>query len=298
MRNGFQRLFFFVLISLIHTFTPSEALSQAVQLTWRANPEPDLAYYAIHRATVSSPSSEIARVPPTDTTYLDTEITLGNIYTYRIAAIDSAGNESELSDEIMVAADIATPVEMKSFTAQFLANRVVLKWITATETNNFGFEVERSLPNHDFEKIGFVAGNGTVTVPKTYKFVDTEISTGKVFYRLKQIDLDGRFDYSDILTVNIGVPEHFELSANYPNPFNPETSFDYNVSRDAKISLTVYDLLGRKIKTLLDEFKRAGRHTVTWDGTDNFSKKVASGAYFVRFVAGDFRQVRRVLLQK
>lgn len=298
MRNGFQTTAVLIILQIIHFCFPSTSYSQSIRLTWRANPEPDTKYYGIFKATVSNPTAEITQVPASDTTYLDKDIALGNIYYYRITAVDSAGNVSEFSDEIMVAADIATPVELSAFSAQFLDDKVVLKWITATETNNYGFEIERSPGKDDFEKIGFVGGNGTVTMPQSYTFVDADISAGKYFYRLKQIDLDGSFEYSDTIAINVGVPERFELSTNYPNPFNPETTFYYNVANDTKISLTVYDILGRKVKTLIEEFKKPGRYSITWDGTDNLSRKVASGAYFVRFVADNFGQVRKVLLQK
>ncbi|MEJ5263674.1 MAG: hypothetical protein WHT45_13400, partial [Ignavibacterium sp.] len=153
------------------------------------------------------------------------------------------------------------PVELTSFTANVIDNNVQLIWTTATELNNKGFEIQRSVilsgaRNFSWEAAGFINGNGTSTESHNYSFVDKNVASGKYAYRLKQIDFDGSFEYSDIVEVEIINPEEFVLEQNYPNPFNPKTIISFSVptspfnpspsqgegNRERLISLTVYNI--------------------------------------------------------
>ena len=186
--------------------------AQKIELTWSPNPEPDIKEYVIYRA-VSSPDAEeiqIATVSATETVYYDGNITIGEVYYYRIAAVDSAENMSELSEQITVFTD------------------------TPTDT--------RSSPD--------------------------------------------------------ALPEYFELKQNYPNPFNPETNFNYSVAEQTEVSLIIYDLLGRKVKTLVYERKGPGTYTVKWKGVDESGNQIGTGIYFARLAAGSFSQIRKIVLQK
>jgi hypothetical protein len=199
------------------------------------------------------------------------------------------------------------PVELSSFTASSNQNGVNLKWETATEINNYGFDVERKVHTSTefspiksglsvtvWEKVGFVAGNGNSNSPKEYSFIDKNPSGGSKFqYRLKQIDNDGAFEYSDVVNVNVGTPEEYYLSQNYPNPFNPATTIDYMISNDEKVNLKVYDILGTEVATLVDEYKQAGSYSVTFNA-DNLS----SGIYIYRLIAGEYISVNRMSLIK
>jgi hypothetical protein len=199
------------------------------------------------------------------------------------------------------------PVELSSFTASSNQNGVNLKWQTATEVNNYGFDVERKVHTSTefspiksglsvtvWEKVGFVAGNGNSNSPKEYSFIDKNPSGGSKFqYRLKQIDNDGAFEYSDVVNVNVGTPEEYYLSHNYPNPFNPATTIDYMISNDEKVNLKVYDILGTEVATLVDEYKQAGSYSVTFNA-DNLS----SGIYIYRLIAGEYISVNRMSLIK
>lgn len=284
---------------IVLCYLPLDCQAQGIQLSWIPNAETDIKYYSIYKDTVNSQLTEIAQVPATESTYIDRDIVIGKNYFYRITAVDSADNVSEFSDEIIVSTNLPTPVELAHFSSQIVKNTVILKWITATELNNYGFEIERSRSNDKtFKKIGFVAGKGTVNEPQAYEFIDAAESAGKYTYRLKQIDLDGSFEYSEEITVEVTVPDKFELSQNYPNPFNPETEFNYFVAENAKISLVIYDLLGRTVKALLNENKEPGYYSIAWDGRDDSGNKVVSGVYFARMIAGSFRQVRKLVLQK
>ena len=169
------------------------------------------------------------------------------------------------------------PVELTSFTAKLIGKNVRLSWQTSTEINNFGFEVER-FENSDWVKIGFVNGNGNSNSPKDYSFIDDKVKTdGTIKYRLKQIDNDGQFEYSDVISVTFS-PNEFELFQNYPNPFNPSTSISWNSKVDAEVTIKIFDILGNEITTLLNEFEEAGNHKIDFN-TSNLNSNLASGVY-------------------
>jgi len=148
--------------------------------------------------------------------------------------------------EVTIQLPTVVPVELSLFTAQVEEDKVILTWITQTETNNFGFEVYKSFDGQDFEKIGFVKGQGTSTQKVTYTFEDFEYRSGTIFYRLKQIDNDGSFEFSQIISVKIDAPTEFLLSQNYPNPFNPETRIQYDLPKTTLVRLEIFNPLGQK----------------------------------------------------
>ncbi len=191
----------------------------------------------------------------------------------------------------------ALPVELISFTASSKQNGVELKWKTATENNNYGFEIEKSKKvdgrNETWSKVGFVEGNGNSNSSKSYSFIDASAS-GKVTYRLKQIDRDGSFKYSSTVEVNISTtPKVFALEQNYPNPFNPSTIINYQLPVNSHVTLKVYDAIGREVTTLVNEVKEVGSYTVQFDGS-----KLASGIYFARLQSGNDIQLKKMMLLK
>ncbi|MEP0862632.1 MAG: T9SS type A sorting domain-containing protein, partial [Ignavibacterium sp.] len=171
------------------------------------------------------------------------------------------------------------PVELTSFAANVNGNNIILNWSTASELNNKGFEIERSTNKTEWEIIDFIEGNGTTTEISNYTFTDNlyENNSQKLFYRLKQIDFDGTFEYSNILEVEVGTPSEFFLSQNYPNPFNPETKIDYRISEETFVNISLYDVTGRKIKELFNEKKQPGYYTIKLKGGE-----LSSGIYFYR----------------
>jgi len=185
------------------------------------------------------------------------------------------------------------PVELVSFNASVNENSVTLSWITATELNNSGFEIERTLLGSEFEKVGFVPGHGTSTETHSYSFVDQSLAAGSYAYRLKQIDLDGTYEYSNIVNVEIITPIEFELSQNYPNPFNPSTTIKFSIPEGSQVSLKIYNSLGQEIKILVNQFMEAGIHNVNFNAVG-----LNSGMYFYRLDAGEFTQVRKMTLIK
>ena len=187
----------------------------------------------------------------------------------------------------------AIPVELTSFTAVVINNSVLLNWTTATEINNSGFAVERSTHSENFNQISFVPGFGTTTESKSYSFADNSVSSGKYFYRLKQIDFDGSFEYSEIIEVEIGIPQEFSLSQNYPNPFNPVTKIEYSVAKTSEVKLLIFNSIGEEVATLVNETKEPGNYTVNFT-----AENISSGIYFYKLVAGDFVFIRKMTLMK
>ena len=187
------------------------------------------------------------------------------------------------------------PVELTTFQANNLGDIVELQWQTATEVNNYGFEVERSLVNShsSFGKIGFVKGSGNSNSPKNYSFIDDNPPSGNFEYRLEQIDNDGSFKYSNIVEASFIKPNKFELSQNYPNPFNPTTNIEFVISHSSFVTLKVYDVLGREVQTLVSEYKPSGKYTIRFDAS-----KLASGVYFYRLRAGSYSNVKKLVLLK
>jgi photosystem II stability/assembly factor-like uncharacterized protein len=192
-----------------------------------------------------------------------------------------------------------TPVELISFSADVNLNDVILIWTTATETNNQGFQIERRKTqderSEEWENIGFINGNGTTTEPQSYSFVDENLQTGKYEYRLKQIDFDGTFEYSNTIEVEINSPTKFSLEQNYPNPFNPITNIQYAISSKQFVTLKVYDVLGKEVATLVNEEKPAGMHNVEFR-IQNLD--LSSGIYFYQLKAGDYSESKKMILMK
>jgi hypothetical protein len=192
----------------------------------------------------------------------------------------------------------ATPVELTSFNVDYIGGDAILKWVTASELNNKGFEIQRLKDYNikrlqDWKTIGFVGGKGTTSNSSEYIFIDKNLDAGNNLYRLKQIDYDGRFEYSDIVELNADILFNFELDQNYPNPFNPSTVISWQLAVSSHVLLKVYDVLGNEVATLVNETKSSGRYEVVFDGA-NFS----SGLYLYELKAGKFSEVKKMLLLK
>ena len=170
------------------------------------------------------------------------------------------------------------PVELTSFTGKIIGKKILLNWQTATEINNYGFEVERSSGNMMWEKIGFVNGYGNSNSPKDYSFMDNSpTGMGDIKYRLKQVDNDGQFEYSDIITLNFSITT-FELYQNYPNPFNPSTTISWHSPIEGNVKITLYDILGNYICEIINEQKSSGKNFVEFNSESN-EINLASGIY-------------------
>jgi len=210
-------------------------------------------------------------------------------------AITNLGVDGENPEWIVITEGVV-PVELAIFTAESSEGNVVLKWQTASETNNYGFEVYRApLSNGevDWQTLGFVAGNGTTSEPQTYSFVDKKPSPGIWQYRLKQLDTNGDFSFSDVVTVQVNIPQKFVLYPNYPNPFNATTQISFNLPTDEHVRLDVFNVRGVLIATLFNQEMTAGYHSAEFSCDEQ-----ASGVFFYKIVAGDNIQVGKALLVK
>lgn len=190
------------------------------------------------------------------------------------------------------------PVEMTSFSAVGSNGDVVLNWSTATEVNNRGFEVERKAASGEFTKVGFIAGSGTVSETRSYTFTDKGVTAGKYTYRLRQVDFDGTFSYSNAVEVDLSLPSVFELGQNYPNPFNPATSIRFALPVSSQVTLKVFNTLGEEVSTLVNATMDAGVHNV------NFSALgLNSGMYIYQIEAKgidgqSFSSIKKMILTK
>ena len=235
-------------------------------------------------------------------TFIDSTIIDSSIYTYRIG-IPEMFSWYVYSNEATAYAFPPIPVELISFNGKAVGPDILLNWITATETNNRGFEIERKETGEktgQWETISFIKGNGTTAESKLYSYIDKNVAAGNYQYRLKQIDFDGSSDYSRVVEISIDSPEEFSLAQNYPNPFNPATNLSYVIGHSSFVTLKVYDVLGNEAAVLVNETKPAGRYTLKFDGSN-----LASGIYFYRIKAvpidgssGDFSAVRKLILLK
>lgn len=200
---------------------------------------------------------------------------------------------------VMPRTNTVIPVELSSFRVRLNASLVRLEWTTATESNNYGFEVERRSTGEEvWRKIGFVKGHGTTQLAHGYHFADSQAQPGENSYRLKQIDLDGGFTYSAVVSVMLQVPSKLELAQNYPNPFNPGTGIAFTLPDGAgeqRVRLAIFNLLGQKIRTLVDGTLEAGHHGVHWDGYDDHGHNVVSGAYLYRLQMGSEVLTRKMI---
>jgi hypothetical protein len=188
------------------------------------------------------------------------------------------------------------PVELTSFTASTSRGKVFLNWATASETNNLGFKVERKSAG-DYEVIGFVPGFGTTTEPMEYSYVDdiSSITAASLAYRLKQIDYDGSYEYSDEVLVEVEnpAPVDYTLQQNHPNPFNPVTTINYSLPVKSQVELVIYNALGERLKRLVSGEKDAGYHKVEFN-----AKSLPSGVYFYHLKAGDYVATKKMILIK
>ena len=185
------------------------------------------------------------------------------------------------------------PVELSSFASTVKNNAVTLSWSTATEKSNYGFNVERSTDKTNWVKIGFVNGNGNSNSPKNYSFTDKSSNSGKMYYRLKQVDTDGKYEYSKTIEADLGLPKTYELSNNYPNPFNPSTTIRFSLPEKQNVKITVFNTLGQKVAEILNGEMEAGVHEINFNASN-----LTSGIYIYTMNAGKFTQTKKMMLIK
>jgi Leucine-rich repeat (LRR) protein len=189
--------------------------------------------------------------------------------------------------------DPPVPVELSSFKAIEKNGNILLEWKTESEQNSFGFEIEKSRDRKLFNRIGFVAGKGTTTSPEMYTFLDENVSSGIYYFRLRQVDLDGQFEYSDIIEITINSPSEYKLNQNFPNPFNSKTMISFAIPEKAQVQIAVFDITGKTVMVLTNEVYEAGSYHVSFNASN-----LPSGSYYYKMTAGNFTHVQKLAIVK
>ncbi|MFH0735638.1 MAG: S8 family serine peptidase [bacterium] len=223
-----------------------------------------------------------------------------NTGSYLRSSFFSGGSWSQVTYDwriqgIVTPSNSALPIELVLFTGYAKENLVELNWVTASEINNYGFDIEKAVISDEilgmsFKKIGFIEGYGNSNSTKEYSFIENSVDVGKYLYRLKQIDKDGLFKYSDAVEINVSsAPKDFAVLQNYPNPFNPSTTINFSLPQKEFVTLKIFDVLGNEVANLVNEELQAGSYNKEWNPTG-----LASGIYFYRLQTGQFSKTRKM----
>jgi hypothetical protein len=238
----------------------------------------------------------------TQATWVEEEISLAgytsfqNRLRFELRTDGSVTRDGWYLDDISIYVFTIIPVELSSFTAELIENKVYLKWSTSSELNNLGFEVHRKIPgvNSEWQKIGFVNGAGTTLEKMNYSFIDENLINGTILYRLKQVDIDGSYKILPVVSVNYYIPSEFVLEQNYPNPFNPGTNISWQSTISGNHTIKLYDVLGREIETIVDGYYEAGKHSTFYI----LNSTLPSGVYFYQLRVGDYVQTKKMILMR
>jgi photosystem II stability/assembly factor-like uncharacterized protein len=259
----------------------------------KANDENPVSYSFVF---FDSLKNEITRFNTTDTFYtfaVNDLVSLPKTLLYwNIEAND--GTDTVFSYMNSVILDPAIPVELTSFNTSVSGNNVLLSWSTATETNNSGFDVERSSDGTDYSSVSFIKGAGTVTELRSYTYKDENLAPGKYFYRIRQNDYDGSHIYYKYHSaVEITTPFVYSIQQNYPNPFNPATKINFSIAAAGKVTIIVYDILGNEVAEIVNKDMEAGSHSAEFNAAG-----FTSGIYFYKITAGNFSETMKMLFLK
>ncbi|NOY58070.1 MAG: T9SS type A sorting domain-containing protein [Calditrichaeota bacterium] len=209
-----------------------------------------------------------------------------------------------------------TGITLSSFTAEIVQAGILINWTTETEPNNAGFNIFRSQnENGEYVKINesMIPAQGNATSGVSYSYTDSPENTGTYYYKLQAISLTGDSSFHGPVSVTVtsidikkyAVPENYSLSQNYPNPFNPETTIEFGLPAPGFVELSIYDINGKLVQTLISEEKRAGNYQVKWDARGENGVRVSSGIYFYIMKISDsakggtgFSQTNKMILMK
>ena len=208
-----------------------------------------------------------------------------------------------------VNADLTLPVELTSF--ELLETRddgITLQWITESEINNLGFNLDRKTPITDWSQIASyvthpeLQGQGSVSHQTIYTFTDNTVQENESYdYRLSDVDYDGNVEYHSLQLMGISssnTPEQFVLYPNYPNPFNPVTTIRYDLSKESFVDISIYDMLGNVVSNLINNVQSSGYKTIQWNATNNQGESVSAGVYLYKIQAGNFVDTKKIILLK
>ena len=274
-----------------------------IKIHWNPDKtDPDVGHFSVYRSTSSGfLLNDGTRLKTTiDTTVTDSTTEIGQQYYYKVTTVDIHGNESQPTAEL---GGTALPIQLASLTATTLTTGVQLEWITLSEVNSQGFYVERRPKNSGaYTTVSdLIPGAGTSLEEHHYQWTDTKVTDGNYNYRLKLVDLNGDHTYSKAITVAVSgvlgvddpklLPTEFALRQNYPNPFNPTTVINYQLPAASYVTLTVYNMLGQEVATLVSRMQEAGYKSVEFDAS-----KMPSGLYLYKLTAGMYTSVQKMVL--
>ena len=258
----------------------------------------------------SKDPTHVSHDPSLTYTGTDGRVTFDEARVLRYLYSLDEGTDMSEHKNVVVSPDVL-PIQLESIVANLTGDhKVDLVWRTVSEVNNYGFEVQESVNNTEFFPVnnGFVPGHGTTIVPNSYKFEvqDSLNNLENYFFRLKQIDLDGTFNFTEgIKPVRVNsvedhnLPFRFSLEQNYPNPFNPSTNIEYTMPKSSNVRINVANVLGQIVRELSYDNVEPGRHQVVFD-----AKGLPSGTYFYRINAlpkdgkGNYFDTKKMLLLK
>lgn len=211
------------------------------------------------------------------------------------AVFQSEGGVKDTLTNLDSAPVTFVPVELAAFSGIIGEdNRITLTWTTLSETNNLGFAIERSTDGETWEEVDFISGAGTTDEEQIYTFIDGETTiAGKYYYRLRQVDFNGAVEYTEAIEVVVGAPAEYSLSNNYPNPFNPATSINFQLPEEGFVTLEIYNVLGQVVRSMVNTEMPAGYHQVIFNARD-----LASGVYIYRLQVNNFSASKKMLLMK
>ncbi len=281
------------------TATVDPQVPKRVDLAWQDNSDNETGFYIERSLGVPEAFVKIDSVGADVQAYIDTNVEDETEYSYRVNAYNADG-VSEYTNVATVTTPI--PVELTSLSASVGNASVMIEWSTATETNNSGFNVERKTDG-EWQSIAFVNGVGTTTEPQNYSFVDrfeNRVYTGTVEYRLKQVDFDGTFDYSKVISVEVDfTPKEYTLEQNYPNPFNPTTKIKYTLPFESSVKIQIYNAIGQIVAEVVNQVQATGYYEVEWS-----AKNLSSGIYIYSMSAesvdgsDSFNSIKKMMLIK
>lgn len=185
------------------------------------------------------------------------------------------------------------PVELLAFNVRFSDDKNIIEWSTATETNSYGFEIEKKTSGGSWEKIGFVNSGGNSSSIRKYSFSDAQIDKPVNYYRLKQVDIDGEYSYTNAVSIENNFLLSYSLAQNYPNPFNPSTNIEFSLPERSKVVLTVYNLIGEEVTKLENDILEPGKYSYRFNASN-----LSSGVYFYRLATAKYEKTRKMLLLK
>jgi hypothetical protein len=258
--------------------------------------------YEVQISTNQDFTNIVADIKDVVTTNINIDLTSlngGTTYFWRVIATKK-DKHPKTSDYTCFTTNLnlSLPVELISFSSSVSGNEAILKWTTATEVNNYGFEIERKSENSGWQKIGFVSGSGNSNSPHSYSFTDQPNSGTSFSYRIKQLDNNGQFEYYDAITISLASTNGTKLLQNSPNPFNPSTSIKFYVPQSVDVTIKIYNILGAEVTTLVNKAVSSCYHVAYWNGKDNYGNSVSSGVYLYRLTAGNFTETKKMNLLK